>query len=412
MRSHGMFGSALLAGIVFVQSSSVPAQEDGAFELRDVDVTVEDGRLVLSTVEGASYQLAALEVPEECPAAGGGLWACGEGSRQSLAAAVKGEVLECRIVEPGSPPSVECYAQTRNLNQWMLEVGRAKLYSAWVRGSIPAYDAAERVARAAGAMLWDASEPELTLLTLRFPVPAPPLGPGGVTEGGQFLGRGMEGFVRTYEVFQPERDVRVDYLPYDQELPMRSGDSLGSYVAAIGVGDGIVHPAAEGQFAFTEAPSRDGVVPLAYIVNSDTVAGRSYTTILLDQYLAWTPRRGVLQPVRAPLGSRTERRGATAVERRAIGEGLPEDGLRAGVWTYDRFRVVVAEDPLGCERYMWCRFAVLDEGNEVVVFDIAREAPELAVLNAGAVSESVTVSPDVGGLVWETPGGVWKQWSP
>ncbi len=401
MRSHGMFGVAPLAVVLFLQSSTVLAQGATALALRDVRVTVVDDRLVLTTADATSYVLAALEVPEECPAAGGGTWACGEGARQSLAAAVKGEVLECSIVKPGHPPSVECYAQTRNLNRWMLRGGRARLESG-ARGSIPAYDAAERVARAAGAMLWYEPEPESLppSESSQFLASASPSAPG-TNEGGQFLVRGLEGQVLTYELSRPpsDREVRVWYFPSDDKLSIRSAESLSPYVAAIGLGEFIVHPTAGGEFAFAHAPSNDAIVPLAYIMDFDPEQGRPYTTVMFDDHLAWASRHGVLQPVRLPLSSLAERRGATSAERQALAAGLPEDQLRAGVWNYDSFQVVVAEDPFGCEQFTWCRFAVMENG-DVVLSGIARETPELAVVADGVE------------LVWETPEGVWKVWSP
>ena len=402
MRSHGIFGIASLAAVLFVQTITVLAQGDTVLELRDVGVTVVDHRLVLTTADDTSYVLAALEVPEECPATGGRTWACGEGARQSLAATVKGEVLECSIVEPGDPPSVECHAQTRNLNQWMLRVGRARLRSG-VRGSIPAYDAAERVARATGAMLWYDPESESSLLSEWESFTTASLSdPDTGREGGRFLVRGgFEGHVLTYELSQPlsDREVRVGYFPSDDNLSIRSAELLPPYVAAIGLGEFIVRPTAEGEFAYAYAPSNDAVVPLAYVMDFDLEQGRPYTTLMFDDHLVWTSRHGVLQPVRLPLGSLAERRGATSAERRALGAELPEDQSRAGVWNYDSFQVVVAEDPSGCEQFTWCRFAVLESG-DVVLSGIAREAPELAVVNDGVE------------LVWETPEGAWNVWSP
>jgi endonuclease YncB( thermonuclease family) len=399
MRSHEILGVALLAAGLVVQSSTVLAQ-DAAFALGDVAVAVVDQRLVLTTADGTSYVLAALDVPEECPAAGGRTWACGEGARQALAAAVKGEVLECSIVQPDDPPALECYAQTRNLNQWMLRGGRARLV-ATARGSVPSYDAAEHVARETGAMLWydpdsvSTSPPSPGEL---FATASPPdLSTGN--EGSRFLVRGVDGQVLTYGLSQPPPDsqVRMGYFSSDEKSSIRSAEF--PYVAAIGLGEFIVHQTApEGSFAFAAAPADETDVPLAYVMDS-AAQGRPYTAIMFDDHLAWTSRQGVLQPVRLPLDSLAERRGATLSQRRSLGGDLPASQLRAGVWSYDSVQVVVAEDPFGCEQFTWCRFTVLERG-DVVLSEIAREAPALVVVDDGVE------------LVWETPEEKWKVWSP
>lgn len=105
-------------------------------------------------------RLAGLAAPTEgmrCPAADGDLpdWECGTGSRLALASVIEGEILECRLhgTEAGEPPAVECLAQTRNVNEWMLRTGWAILQPEW-RGRNPEWDSAELLARRAGAMLW------------------------------------------------------------------------------------------------------------------------------------------------------------------------------------------------------------------------------------------------------------------
>ena len=278
-----------LASAAFSQSS-VPAQQ--RVELQNVSVIVADHRLILAA-GGDEYVLASLEVPEWCPAAGGGTWACGEGAREVLAAAIKGEVLECTIKEPDEPlpvaGAVECFAQTRNLNLWMLSIGRARL-TPGARETNPLYDDAERVARATGAMNW-------------------------------------------------YRPARADVEP-----------SLGRH-------------------------------------------DRSWSTVAPDTTTSSHPG-----PARYPLGSRATRRGATADERLALGEDLQQDELRAGVWDYGLFQVVVAESASGCVALTWCRFVVLEDGRPVFI-GVARETPELAAADGAE-------------LVWEAPGGAWKFWAP
>ena len=294
-------GVVLLVGLVGLFGATARSQEGRlALFLQEVDVTTSRGRLVLSTANGQSYELAALEAPDECPAPGGGTWACGDGARQVLAGAVAGEQLECTILENGTLPAVECRAQTRNLNVWMLDIGRAKLHADW-KGRFTHYDDAASAANAAGALVWNTGAVESSRSDVTERLPA----------------AGSE----TYELGQP--------------LPARNG-----------------------------------------------------------------------------LRTRAERRGATAAERSVIAAELPEDKLRAGVWVFNTYRVVVAEDAFGCVRFTWCRFAVLDGEGDVVVSGTAREAPELLLWNGAAAAAGDADGPDLAGLVWEEPAGTWREWRP
>ena len=452
MRRHGTFGTVILVGSLALPGAAASCQGDPGIELRDVEVVLSDGRLVLSTPSGDTYELAGLETPPTCPASGGSTWACGEGAREALAAAVEGETLQCRVLDKGTPPAVECFAQTRNLNVWMLHVGRATLQPAW-SNRIPEYDEAQLSAQSAGAMVWDESREVETAADdpnvvqdagggespdaapgNRFSRPVPrsqaesarePSALGtrmgmqaaGRTQAGTFLLRRQDGDVRAYVLDPPADggDVALEYVAVEADLSRQtpgSGALLDDErVPALGMGDFIVHHARGSEYTYAPAPHEAGDLPLAYVVDGGDVEGRSYTDIVLDG-MAWTSRRGYLQPLQVPLWETIERRGATAAERRAIGSGLPEDNLRAGVWAVDGFRVVVAEDASGCARWTWCRFAVLDDTG-VVVSGTARDAPAFPVLADLLPPEAPDEARElVPGLVWQTPAGNWMRWTP
>jgi len=410
MHSCSKLKATLLVCVLAVPGAAVAGQGDTVV-LRSVEVTTVGERFMLATRDGASYELAALQSPTDCPAAtGGGLWACGEGALQALSAAVAGETLACEIVRDGDPPAVRCTAQTRDLGLWMLRIGWAKLPLEW-QGQIAEYDEAELAARTAGAMLWyDAgSEHAAATLDHLVPVGRHPEDLGFST----FLVRSFEGDVRVYDrVSAPEDTISVDYFAAD--LSTRAGrlafEPRNEWVPALDVGDFIMHPTTSRGLAYARVPPSVDRFPLAYVVDAADSEGQRYDTVVLDG-MAWVARRGDLQPFRVPLGNRGERRGATAAERRTIGSGLPEDELRAGVWALDGLRVVVAEDAYGCVRATWCRFAVLDE-TDVVVSGIAREAPELLVQDDDAVLRTVAAEASLTVLVWQEPGGEWKRWAP
>ena len=412
MRSYRRSGAALLAATLALLPGTAAAAQQGTVVLSEADVTRVGGRFILSA-DGASFELAALESPTECPAAGGGTWTCGEGSRRALAAAVAGETLTCLIMGRGDPPPVECTAQTRNLNLWMLQVGWAALRPEW-RNPPPAYRDAEQAARAAGAMLWydPGTEPAEDPANSRPPAGQRPQR----VDAGVFLARRQEGDVRVYTREKPPDDdeVPLNYIDFAEDLSTpttRTGFPLDpNWVPALGTGDSIVHRTNDGRFAYARAPSADGALPLAYMAAAGNVAGRRYATVMLDG-MPWSVRRGDLQPARVPLGARAARRGATVAERSAIGAGLPEDRLRAGVWTFGTLRVVVAEDPYACARGTWCRFAVLDEAG-TVASGTAREAPELIAQNADGTPAAAPAAPDGIALVWQAPGGAWRRWAP
>lgn len=119
-------------GVVFLLMAVLASgQGDARVVLTGVQVEVsEDGRLVLRASDGSSYELAGLRARSECEGARG-VWACGRASRQLLEAAVAGETLECKILEHGDRPGVECMAQTRNLNLWMLRGAGVDLLPEW-----------------------------------------------------------------------------------------------------------------------------------------------------------------------------------------------------------------------------------------------------------------------------------------
>ena len=411
MRSCQTFSATLLACTLAVPGPAAAGQGEETVVLHSVEVATVEERFMLSTPNGASYELAALQSPTECPAAAGGSWACGEGALQALSAAVAGETLACRILRDGHSPAVECTAQTRNLNLWMLQVGWARLHPEW-RGQIVDYDEAELAARTAGAILWYNAGSEAPEGASDYsPIVTPhPEGVGTRT----FLVRSHEGDVRVYDqVSPPGADTPfLEYFP--AELPAQANQVVleprGNWVPALYTGDFIVHRTTGRGFAYAHVPSIVENFPLAYIVDSADAEGQRYDTVVLDG-VAWITRSGDLQPARVPLGTRVERRGATASERRTIGSGLPEDELRAGVWALDKLRVVVAEDPYGCVRATWCRFAVLDE-TDVVLAGTAREAPELLVHDDDVVSRTAVAKPGVVALVWQEPGGEWKRWAP
>ena len=443
MRRHRTLGAAILVGSLALPGAAASCQGDREIVLHDVEVIVSDGRLVLSTPRGDTYELAGLETPLTCSAADGRTWACGEGARQALAAAVAGETLECRIIEQGPPPAVQCFAQSRNLNVWMLHVGRAKLQPAW-RNRIPEYDEAQLSAQAAGAMVWSESpgaddgpsdgqdsgqeaggtEPSEmpsrreSARNLAMPRTHVGLQAAGRTVAGAFLLLRRDGNVLSYVLERPaDGGVTVQY----REMEMGSPTELTGFefvpdvdwVPALGLReDSVVHHARGAALAYaSRVPQEPGKVPLAYLLDAPDVEGRSYSDIMLNG-MVWASRRGHLHPRQIPLETTVERRGATGAERRTIGAGLPEDQLRAGVWAVGTLRVVVAEDSFGCARWTWCRFAVLEDA-DVVVSGIARETPALPVLKdastPGATGEAAT---DIPGLVWAAPGGYWMRWTP
>jgi hypothetical protein len=121
--------------------------------------------------------------------------------------------------------------------------------------------------------------------------------------------------------------------------------------------------------------------------------------------MRWVVGGERIEPVRLSMNIVTERRGASAQERFALGADLPQDRTRAGVWVLDRYRIVVAEDPFGCERWMWCRFAVLDLEGEIVLSGTARETPWLVRIFDDS-PESARA-----GLVWEERRGQWSSWT-
>ena len=452
MRRYGAFGTAVLVGSLALQGGAASCQGDQDIVLRDVEVAVSNGRLVLSTADGGTYELAGLEAPPTCPAGDGRTWACGEGAREALAAAVAGETLQCRVLDNGAPPAVECFAQTRNLNVWMLHVGRARLQPTW-SNRIPEYDEAQLSARSAGAIVWDESRgdaetsadgpnfeqdaagggsPDAHNNRFFRPVPrsetesardpsALRAGIGTPAAGralaGTFLLRRQDGDVRAYVLDPPADagDVDLEYVGVEADLSTQTPETASllddDRVPALGMNDLIVHHARGGEYAYVRAPHDAADLPLAYIVDGGDLEGRSYTNIVLDG-MTWFSRRGYLQPLRVPLWEIIERRGATATERRAIASGLSEDTLRAGVWAMDGFRVVVAEDASGCARWTWCRFAVLDDTG-VVVSGTARDAPAFPVLADAGPPGTPDEAPDlIPGLVWQTPAGDWMRWAP
>lgn len=138
-----------------------------AEELVHGTAVAESGdRLRLETLRGSiEIRLQGLAAPPPgttCPSAAGkrSRWNCGDGSREALAARIRGEDVVCRLVgrEAGGAALAECAVQSHNLNLWMLATGRAILRKGW-RGRIRAYDEAEMIARRAGAMLWHGMEP-------------------------------------------------------------------------------------------------------------------------------------------------------------------------------------------------------------------------------------------------------------
>ena len=137
-------------GVAFLLTGvTVLGQDNARVVLRGVEVEVSEGeRLVLHASDGRSYELAGLWARWECEGAAG-FWACGEASRQLLQSAVAGERLECEILEQGDRPGVECMAQTRNLNLWMLRgAGVDLLPEWWDREGVDRFKDAELAGRA------------------------------------------------------------------------------------------------------------------------------------------------------------------------------------------------------------------------------------------------------------------------
>ena len=117
--------------LVGALAAAAEAQESPRIVLTDVEVTVsEDQRLVLYVSDGRTYELAGLRARHECEGATG-RWECGEASRRLLQGAVNGENLECVVLGGGDRPTVECMAQTRNLNLWMLRRAGIELLPEW-----------------------------------------------------------------------------------------------------------------------------------------------------------------------------------------------------------------------------------------------------------------------------------------
>ena len=137
-------------GVVFLLTGvAVLAQDNARVVLRGIKVEVSEGeRLVLHASDGRSYELAGLWARRECEGAAG-VWACGEASRQLLQSAVAGERLDCEILEEGHRLGVECMAQTRNLNLWMLRgAGVDLLPEWWDREGVDRFRDAELAGRA------------------------------------------------------------------------------------------------------------------------------------------------------------------------------------------------------------------------------------------------------------------------
>ncbi len=138
-------------GVAFLLTGvGVFGQDDARVVLHGVEVEVsEDERLVLHASDGRSYELAGLRVRWECEGSAG-IWACGEASRQLLQSAVAGEKLDCEILlDEGNRLGVECMAQTRNLNLWMLRrAGVDLLPQWWDREGVDRFRDAELAGRA------------------------------------------------------------------------------------------------------------------------------------------------------------------------------------------------------------------------------------------------------------------------
>lgn len=49
----------------------------------------------------------------------------------SLREAVRGEKLDCLVLEDGDRPAVECRVQTRNLNLWLVRRAGVELAEGW-----------------------------------------------------------------------------------------------------------------------------------------------------------------------------------------------------------------------------------------------------------------------------------------
>ena len=145
MVRNGMLRTVALGGVLALPGATAMGQDDHRVVLRDVEVVVsEDQRLVLHASDGQTYELAGLRALRECEGAAG-MWACGEASRQVLQSAVAGEMLDCAILENGDRPAVECMAQTRNLNLWMLRGAGVELLEGWAeREAFARYKNADR----------------------------------------------------------------------------------------------------------------------------------------------------------------------------------------------------------------------------------------------------------------------------
>ena len=140
---------ALGGVLVVVLAATAVSQGIERIILQDVEVAVSaDERLLLQMSDGPVYELAGLHAPMDCEGVAG-MWACGEASRRLLQGAVDGEKLECVVLETGERPAVECLAQTRNLNLWMLRAAGVELLAEWRdREGFSEYRDAERSRRA------------------------------------------------------------------------------------------------------------------------------------------------------------------------------------------------------------------------------------------------------------------------
>ena len=131
MACSGVLKAVALGGVLVLPGVMAVAQDNSWIELQGVEVELlEDGRLVLVALDGRSYELAGLRVLEQCEGAAGS-WACGEAARQLLQGAVRGEKLDCLVLEAGKRPAVECRAQTRNLNLWLVRRPGVELAAEW-----------------------------------------------------------------------------------------------------------------------------------------------------------------------------------------------------------------------------------------------------------------------------------------
>ena len=303
MACSGIVKAVACGGVLLLAAAAAAGQDNQWIVLQEVEVELAGNeRLVLRVPDGGSYQLAGLRVLHSCERFVGQKrewWACGEASRRSLQGAIRGEKLDCVILAPGDRPAVECMAQTRNLNLWMVRRPGVEVVEEW---------------------------------------------------------RHREGFSRYATADREGRETRELARALARIDPLKIASTRDSASA----GDAVFADA----FRADDSP---------------------WKTVALD--------------------ARAERRGATVAERRVIARGLTKESLRAGVWQFRRLRLIVGEDPESCLQYIWCRFAVVDAAGNVLVAAIARGAPQVAVADGQRLFGMQWLA-----LVWEDPGGVWRQW--